>query len=193
LSLIDEYLPEYDAREIHRTRVHAPASRIYTAFRSTDLAETVPVRICLALRALPGVLVSPVRGLRRFRIRLGAPMTLGDFETYGFRVLAENPPHELLIGLVGSFWKADGGPFLPVDAASFKGPQPAGTARAALNFSVAEREDGTCDLATETRVKCADARSRRYFGLYWVLVRPGSGLIRRCMLRSIREKAEGAA
>jgi len=189
--LIDEYLPEYDAREIHRTRVHAPASRIYTAFRSTDLAESVPVRICLALRAVPGVLLSPVSGLRRFRIRLGAPMTLRDFETHGFRVLAEEPPHELLIGLIGSFWKADGG-LLPTDVAAFKGSQLPGTARVAWNFSIAEQENGMCELATETRVKCADAKSRRYFGLYWAVVRPGSGLIRRCMLRSIRKNAEGA-
>jgi hypothetical protein len=36
-------------------------------------------------------------------------MTLREIEAHGFRVLAENPPHELLIGLVGSFWKMDGG------------------------------------------------------------------------------------
>jgi hypothetical protein len=192
VRLIDEYLPEYDAREIHRTRVHAPASRVYGAFPTTDLADSMLVRICLALRALPGAFLSPVRALRHFRIRLGTSMTLRDFEGHGFRVLAENPPHELLIGLTGSFWKPDGG-LLPVDAATFKGAQPPGTARVAWNFSVVERKDGTCELATETRVKCADAKSRRYFGLYWAVIRPGSGLIRRSMLRSIRKKAEGAA
>jgi len=118
-------------------------------------------------------------------------MTLREFETHGFRVLAENPPHELLIGLIGSFWKPDGG-LLPVDVATFKGAQLPGTARVAWNFSITEHEDGTCELATETRVKCADAKSRRYFRLYWVFIRPGSGLIRRSMLRSIRRKAEGA-
>jgi hypothetical protein len=41
-------------------------------------------------------------------------------------------------------------------------------------------------------VKCADAKSRRFFGLYWVVIRPWSGLIRRYMLRSIREEAERA-
>jgi hypothetical protein len=59
VQLIDEYLPEYDAREIHQTQVHAPASRIYSAFRSTDLADAMLVRICLALRALPGALLLP--------------------------------------------------------------------------------------------------------------------------------------
>jgi hypothetical protein len=191
LRLIDEYLPECDAREIHRTQIHAPASRVYSAFRSTNLAASMLVRICLALRALPGALLSPIRGLRRFRIRFGTPMTLRDFEAYGFRVLAENPPHELLIGLMGSFWKLDGG-LLPIDAAAFKGSQSPGTARVAWNFRVVEQENGMCELATETRVKCADAKSRQYFGLYWAVIRPWSGLIRRYMLRSIREEAERA-
>ena len=191
MQLIDEYLPEYDAREIHRTQVHAPASRIYFAFRSTDLADAMLVRICLALRALPGLLLSPMRGLRQFRLRLGTSMTLREFETYGFRVLAENPPHELLIGLMGSFWKLDGD-LLPIESATFKGSQLPGTARVAWNFSVVEQKDGICELSTETRVKCADAKSRRYFGLYWAVIRPGSGLIRRYMLRSIRKNAEDA-
>ena len=86
MRLIDEYLPEYDAREIHRTQVHAPASRIYRAFRTTDLADSMLVRICLALRVLPGVFLSPMRGLRHFRIRLGASMTLREFEIHGFKV-----------------------------------------------------------------------------------------------------------
>lgn len=191
MRLIDEFLPEYDAREFHRTQVHASPSRIYRALRSTDLADAMLVRICLALRALPGVLLSPMRGLRHFRIRLRTSMTLREFETHGFRVLAENPPHELLIGLMGSFWKMDGG-LLPIDSASFKGSQLPGTARVAWNFTIVEQKNGVCELATETRVKSSDTKSRRYFGLYWAVIRPGSGLIRRYMLRSIRKKAEGA-
>jgi len=76
VQLIDEYLPEYDAREIHRTQVHAPASRIYGVFRTTDLADSMLVRICLALRTLPGAFLSPLCALCHFRIRLGVSMTL---------------------------------------------------------------------------------------------------------------------
>jgi hypothetical protein len=118
-------------------------------------------------------------------------MTLRDFEAQGFRVLAESPPHELLIGRRGSFWKLDGG-LLPIDAAAFKGSQSPGTARVAWNFRVVEQENGICELATDMRVKCADAKSRQYFGLYWAVIRPGSGLIRRCMLRPIGKIAESA-
>ena len=49
---------------------------------------------------------------------------------------------------------------------------------------------GATRLTTETRVLCADAGSRRRFRVYWAVVRPGSGLIRRMMLRAVRREAE---
>jgi len=45
-------------------------------------------------------------------------------------------------------------------------------------------------LATETRVRCLDAASRRKFGLDWRLVRPFSGWIRREALRAVADAAE---
>ena len=47
----------------------------------------------------------------------------------------------------------------------------------------------TTRLVTETRVQCLDAASSRRFGLYWVVVRPFSGLIRRAMLRAVAREA----
>jgi hypothetical protein len=120
---------------------------------------------------------------------MAVSLPLRAFEDRGFVVLAEAPPQELLIGLVGSFWTLRGG-LRPVDAHTFQGPQPPGTARAAWNFTVEARADGRCRLATETRVQCADAVSRRRFRYYGWVIRFGSGLIRRSMLRAIRQVAE---
>jgi hypothetical protein len=44
-------------------------------------------------------------------------------------------------------------------------------------------------LYTETRVRCLGASSRRWFRLYWLVIRPFSGLLRRSMLRGIRTEA----
>ncbi len=128
--------------------------------------------------------------MRHLRTRMAASITLRVLEEQGLVILAETPPQELLIGLVGTFWTLRGGS-RPVDAHTFRAPQPQGTARAAWNFAVEEGTDGRCRLATETRVQCADAASRRRFRYYWWVIRPGSGLIRRFMLRAIRQKAEG--
>jgi hypothetical protein len=45
-------------------------------------------------------------------------------------------------------------------------------------------------LSTETRVEATDRRARVLFGACWVLIRAGSGLIRRDMLRVIARRAE---
>jgi len=70
----------------------------------------------------------------------------------------------------------------------FREVLPAGLAQAAWNFEVTEIPGGA-ELATETRIRCADAATLRAFRRYWRLVAPGSGLIRHAILRQIRREA----
>ena len=172
--------------------MHAAAERVYAALWTADLAP-LAVRLLTGARALPAVIVDSLgfRRAGRSRRRRGQrSTTLRDTIARGFSLVAEERPRELVLGVVGAFWRLRGD-LRPVTAASFRERPPAGTARAAWSFSVTQRTDGTCLLATETRVECGDAASRRRFALYWFVVRPGSGLIRRAMLRSIRRAAEG--
>jgi hypothetical protein len=118
-----------------------------------------------------------------------ASIRLQAFEQQGFTVLDEDPPRELLIGLVGRFWRLRGG-LRRIGAKSLVEGVPPGCARAAWNFRIEPLDRGRNVVVTETRVQCADLKTRRKFGVYWILIRPGSGLIRRCMLRTIKEEAE---
>lgn len=52
-----------------------------------------------------------------------------------------------------------------------------------------EPRDGGVRLTTETRGHCTDRRARHRMALYWCLIRPGSGLIRRDMLRAVARLA----
>jgi len=169
--LIDALLPHCDFFERHSTVVRATPERAYEAIVTADLAGSRLVRILLALR---GMGREPGRTTLRF-----AP---------GFAVAAEDPPREIVLGLEGAFWSPGCRP-RGVDAERFRTPMPPNTARAAWNF-VAERLDDThVRISTETRVLCSDD-ARLKFRLYWTLIRPGSGLIRRMMLRAIRREAE---
>jgi hypothetical protein len=47
-------------------------------------------------------------------------------------------------------------------------------------------------LETETRVLATGPRAKRAFAAYWLVVRPGSGLIRRELLRAVARRAESA-
>lgn len=199
--LLDDLMPQYDVVERHRTVVRAPPNIVFGAIREANLAGGMITRALLAVRALPATLIAIAQSPRRAWTEYHGRAThrqsgvrLNDFERAGFRVVAERAPHELVIGLLGRFWTPRGDLCADVTADAFRAGPPMGMALAGWNFTVSARPDGSSELRTETRVWCsADARWK--FRLYWLAVRPGSGLIRRAMLRAIRHHAEsrGAA
>lgn len=190
---LDEWLPEVPAPaavERHATHVRAPAAAVYAALWRADLGGPI-LRVLLALRVLPAAL----GGSRAARGRIaalragGEPLTLQGFITTGFTVLCEQPGQEIVLGLTGQFWKLGGG-IVPTAAAKFRHGPPRGYAQAAWNFALTPAAHGGTWLTTETRVRCVDATARRRFRTYWLLVRPFSGLLRRVILRAIRQEAE---
>ena len=194
--LLDQLMPQYDVLERHRITVRAAPDVVFRSIREANLAGGPITRALLALRAAPAAVVAVVRSPRtawgELRDRVSVPqgvVRLHDFEQAGFRIVAECAPHELVIGLLGRFWTPRGGLCAGVTAETFRAGPPQGLALAGWNFTVALRPDGSSELRTETRVWCAtDVRWK--FRLYWLAVRPGSGLIRRAMLRAIRRHAE---
>jgi hypothetical protein len=189
-SLIDQYLPRFDVREIHRIRVRASPDATWVALHRADLARSPLVGALLVIRALPAALASGRAGLDRLRHESVRHVTLDSFVGEGFRILEERPPEELVIGLEGKFWRPTGDLCTPLPDTFARAAPPAGTARAVWNFRIVATAPTGCELVTETRVLCADAAARRRFLPYWWLIRPGSGLIRRAMLRSVRDTAE---
>lgn len=185
--LIDDYMPSWNVRSHHQIAVHASREETFAAVRNADLGAHPVVRAMLGLRALPSALAA--NRIPELRERAFRAITLAEFEGQGFRILEENPPSDLLIGLEGAFWKP-GGDLRTVSPATFKEPVPAGRARAAWSFTVESISATQSVLATETRVLAGDPAALRWFRVYWVLVGWGSGLIRRLMLRSIKAEAE---
>jgi hypothetical protein len=197
--LLDELMPVYDVVERHRTVVRATPERVFEAIRTADLAGDPVTRTLFAVRAVPAAAVALARSPRatlsewrhgRGERRRGLRLT--DLEGSGFRVVAERAPEELVLGLLGRFWTPRGGLHPDVSQTHFAAGPPQGYALAGWAFAVVALGDGRTELHTETRVWCApDARAK--FRAYWLLVRPGSGLIRRSMLRAIRREAEGGS
>lgn len=194
--LLDELMPEYDVVERHRTRVHAEPHAVFRAIREADLGGAPATRVLLSLRAIPAAVLAIARSPQAARAEFheraatrGAGLRLKHFEEAGFRVVAESAPEELVIGLLGRFWTPRGALCRDMTREMFRQPPPDGQALAGWNFTVSARADGATELRTETRVLCA-RNARWKFRLYWLIVRPGSGLIRRSMLRAIRRHAE---
>jgi hypothetical protein len=172
--LIDEFLNEYDFVETHEISIHANADSIYRAANEVDFSDSLLIRSLFFLRGMSTTKV-----------------TLESLKSSRFEILGEKLNRELVLGIVGKFWKLKG-ELKKIDAESFKKFDTAGYAKAVWNFSLSPDGDDT-RLTTETRIKCLDEESRSSFRFYWTFIRPFSGLIRMEMLRVIKNRAEAIA
>lgn len=177
-------MPSWDFEEFHRRAVAAPPAQAYAAIRETTLGEMPITRLLFAVRSLPDL----VRG-RRFLPLGGEAPLLDQMLDAGFVLLAEDPGREVVAGVVGRVGRLGGAVARVTDAEAFAGLDAPGHMKAAMSFVVRERSGGAW-VETETRVAVTDDRSRRVFRAYWLLIRGGSGLIRRDWLRAIAARAE---
>ncbi len=179
--LLDTFMPEYDFSERHETVVRASQFEAYRAVRNVDLARSLPIAALLLLRGVPHILTR--------KLPVARHVTIDYLLDAGFVLLAEAEPEEVVLGVVGKLWRLDSSVerILSEEFKEFDAP---GYAKATLNFTVDEIGPDSCIVATETRIACTDAASKQRFGLYWRLIGPFSGLIRRWTLDLIRGDAE---
>jgi hypothetical protein len=175
-------MPACDVSEFHGTTVRAPIQTVYEALSTADLGRSPIVRLLLRLRALPAM----------FRIgghKRNLHLNLDALVKGRFVVLGEHSPDEIALGLIGRFWGLSG-TTRSITAGGFKAFDEPGYAKAVWNFSLVQEGANLTRLCTETRVRCSDDASRKRFRLYWTVIAPFSGLIRREVLRAIRHEAE---
>ena len=182
--LIDSFMPQPKTSERHTVEIAARAPDVYDALWTTDLAGPLVIKALMGLRMLPGRLLRPQKSRNPFQ-RVG----LQDLIEAGFGILAEEPGREVVLGITGPFWQPVGNT-LPFNKSDFDGSVRPGVARAVWNFTVEQTGEKQTILATETRVACGDDASRLKFRIYWLAVRPFSGLIRRIMLKAIKQACE---
>ena len=175
-------MPVCDVSEYHETTVRAPIEKVYDALRTANLGDSPIIRLLLRLRGLPAIRKV---GAHKRNLKLNLDAIIKG----GFVLLGENPPNEIALGLVGRFWTLSGSR-CRVNAEEFTAFEMPGYAKAVWNFSLVEESAQLTRLATETRVRCLDDASRWRFRLYWALIAPFSGLIRREALRTIRRSSE---
>lgn len=152
--------------------------RALAAVETVTLGELPLTRVLFAVRLLARRFESGWAGLEPGRSLY--ELMLEE----GFVPLAGETGREVVFGVVGRFWSLRGGSSHRLESADdFLAFTTAGYAKATLSFR-AEREGAGARLRTETRVVTTDPASRRAFTRYWLLIRPGSGLIRREWLRA---------
>ncbi|MFZ2084346.1 MAG: hypothetical protein WAU92_07615 [Candidatus Sulfotelmatobacter sp.] len=179
---LDEFVPVYQFREYHSTRVQAPAERVYRGVKLVTADDIFLFRTLAWIRRFgrsgPNSILNPPRDKPILDVATEA----------SFLLLADRPNREIVVGTVviaPRGWKLDERP----TPEEFNVLQHPGFALAAMNFFIHDAGPGTCALSTETRVYATDAKARWRFGAYWWLIYPGSALIRRMWLRAIGRRA----
>jgi hypothetical protein len=152
---------------------------VWQALLEQDLGASAASRLLLFLRGY---------GARALRSSGGTfPERL---ERFGFTKLDEDPGRELVFGIAGRFWRWNGDLRRIPDRAAFVAFAEEGCVRGAWNLAIGAVSEDGCELSTETRIEYFGDVARRKFRLYWSVVGPFSGILRRALLRGIRRRAE---
>lgn len=170
--LQDKYLPEYHFDEKHSIVIKASVSQVFPCIEHLDFSHSRIIRLLFAIRGLPPSM-----------------MNLTGLESHRFYVLERKQNDEIIIALIGQFWKPSGNlqVFKPNEFIPFAEP---GFAKSTWNFKLEAITPQSTRLETVTRIYCTDEPSRKKFSRYWFFIKPFSGLIRKEMLRALKRKVE---
>jgi hypothetical protein len=181
---LDSLMPRYDFHERHEITVHASAARVREAFDRVSFADIGVMQTLGRIRAI-------AMGQLRAPAPQATPPALPIVQMIrsprsGFFPL-EDTPTEFVFGLAGEPWNNRGVRLRPDE---FRDWAPPGRVKIAANFLIEDTGGATSRVITETRVLATDDAARRKMARYWALIYPGSGMIRRDLLRAIRDRAE---
>jgi hypothetical protein len=179
---LDELLPGPDFRERHSRVIAAPPAAVWAALQELRLGDLALSRALMGVRLLPARLAGRSDKRRMVSGRL--------LEEGPVPVLASEPGRAVVAAGVMQPWKLAGGEDPPeLDTAALQAFTEPGWVKVGFDL-VLEPAGGTTRLTTETRVTATDPRTRARFRRYWLVIRAGSGLIRRDILRAIARRAE---
>ena len=182
-NAIDEFAPVFHFREHHTITIAAPPDRVFAAIKAVSADEIALFNLFTRIRRFgrPGpesILNAP-----------GRQPILDVAVRSGFLLLAEQPPREIVVGVVvvappgtrrpGAFAGDD-----------YKRLTQAGFAKATMNFLVEDLRNGSCRVDTETRIFATDHVALARFTRYWRVIFPGSSILRSTWLRAVKARAE---
>lgn len=182
-ALLESIMPVYEMQEVHSTHVDAPPARAFVAILAVTPGETALARPFLWIRTIPGRVSggAPVDEAVWRRPFLSMPSTA---------VLGRVPDREIVVGLIGKFWRLRHGERVAVESREqFMAFNNAGFCVSTLSFHV-DPEGAGSRVTSVTRVRTTDPESRRAFLWYWRAIGTGSAVLRRTWLRAVKARAE---
>ena len=179
--MLDELLPAYDVSAKYEIAVQASAAQTVAALEHADFSRLRLTTLLMKLRTL---------GRKRDHVQHGTQAE--RLRRAGFVELAFVPRKEIVLGIIGRFWRADSGILKGLSAKQVIGFHTEGYAKALWNFAVIAESEHTSRLTTETRIQAFGRSARWKLRAYWLVIGFFSGLIRKEMLAMVKRTAEQA-
>jgi hypothetical protein len=182
--LLDQVMPVYEVAERHHIEVNAPADVTFSTACGQDLMSLPAVRAIFKMREMllggdPDTAAHP-RGLLAFT------------QSIGWRVLAEVPGREIVMGAVTQPWHANV-EFRSLPRDEFVAFDEPDYVKIVWTLRADATGANTSVFRTETRAVTTDAAARAKFRWYWARFSPGIALIRSLSLGPTRRDAEQRA
>jgi hypothetical protein len=196
--LIDDLLPAYDVSDTVAVVVEADVATTWDALMDVDLIDVGRRRPLVAalgaLRMLPELVSHLVHGevlphapqQLRLRDMPRLPRNQG-----GWLLLGERSGEEIVLGLIGKFWRPVIA-YVEVSPQAFRDFNEPGYAKTIYALALRRLDERRTLLSGTMRTATTDGHARRWFRRYWTLgVGSGAHVLVGSLLDVTRETAEG--
>jgi hypothetical protein len=180
---LDDLMPAYDVSATYSMRIAASPARVWEEVMHADFSQMPLARRLMTLRTL---------GRKKPSDKRHTLATMAESDAGGFKEIGRVPEKEIVLAIIGKFWRPDAPILRDWKPEEFATLAPAGYGKAAWNFHIEQDGDQTV-VSTETRVLCHGRIERTLFRCYWTLIGFFSGLIRKEMLQMIKRNSEKPA
>lgn len=185
---IDALLPDYSFNEYHEVRIKASPERVRQILQVTGVKDIPAAHVLMKIRGIADEDVD--MSDRAANNKAGSEC----FSTPDFNFFVVAPTEYITVMIIKSamITNSSGKPAPPEIATleefiSFNTP---GYVKVAVNFRFITANNEETLLTTETRVQGIVACDSSVFGRYWRIIYPGSAIIRRVWLDTIKKRAQ---
>lgn len=186
---IDKFLPEYSFNEVHTVRIKATPDEIKKVLHETGVQDIPVIHLLMKIRGIADENVD--MSDRASKSNFGTDtFTTPDFN---FFILSDEEFLTFMILKSSILTKTKTAAPPEVNSPDeFLGFDKPGYVKVAVNFRFISNGNDETLVSTETRVHGSGRVDGQRFARYWRIIYPGSAIIRRVWLDTIKRKAEAA-
>ncbi len=185
---IDALLPVYTSNEFHEVCINAPIEKVKQVLTVTGVKDIPVARLLMIIRGIADEDVD--LSDRASNNQVGAE----TISTPDFNFFVVSPDEWVTVMILKAVIITNDAdkPAPPeiLTLEQFEAFNDPGYVKVAVNFRFIRKSDDQTILTTETRNNGITLKDSHVFGIYWRIIYPGSAIIRRVWLDTIKKKAQ---